>query len=396
LHATHLELDIASYHRLSPLIETRKVIDRAPLLIGRAESADWQLPDPERIVSATHARIEWRDGHYWLQDLSTNGVFINNSTQAIGKSQWINLRDGDKIRIGDYEVSTRIASTRSEPAAETTLINAAGLPSASPWQPSVSDVRSASDASSVSGKTTAAPLSSSMNLIGALTAHNLIDSAMELPPALPTDWNWQETPATGATERQASPSAPDTTRELLQALGLADMFASTAPTPEFMRELGGMVRTLLDQLVDMLHSRAAQKQQARVQQTTFKRSENNPLKFATGSRDALELLLLKQHPAYLPADVAVRDAFADLNRHEHAMLVGLQAVIQQSLNIPDTAPAHTTPRFALNPGASRKTLQYIRHTASQYRSEYSELSRIMRSDAFTHAYEAAQDVNQPC
>jgi type VI secretion system FHA domain protein len=395
-----MELDITSYHRLSPLINTRKILDQAPLLIGRAESADWQLPDPERIVSAAHARIEWRDGHYWLQDLSTNGVFINSSTHAIGKSQWVNLRDGDKIRIGDYEISARTAgaspatATATATATETAFINTIGRPAANPWQPADSG---ASAISGISSAQTATPRSSDINLNGALTAHNLIDSAMELPPALPTDWNWQEAIAADSVGHPPHAHIPDSTRELLQALGLADVFANTAPTPEFMRELGGMVRTLLDQLVDMLHSRANRKQQARVQQTTFKRSDNNPLKFATGSRDALELLLLKKHPAYLTADVAVRDAFADLNRHEHAMLVGLQAVIQQSLDIPDTAAAQASPRFTLKPGASRKTLQHIRHTASQYRSEYAELSRIMRSDAFTHAYEAAeQDQSQPC
>ncbi|HXS30233.1 MAG TPA: FHA domain-containing protein, partial [Steroidobacteraceae bacterium] len=46
--------------------------------IGRALDNDWALPDPRRYLSGLHARIHVRQGGYYLEDCSTNGVFVND------------------------------------------------------------------------------------------------------------------------------------------------------------------------------------------------------------------------------------------------------------------------------------------------------------------------------
>src|SRR5260370_33376392 len=46
--------------------------------IGRSADNDWVLPDPSRYVSAHHARVQFREGHFYLQDVSTNGVYGND------------------------------------------------------------------------------------------------------------------------------------------------------------------------------------------------------------------------------------------------------------------------------------------------------------------------------
>ena len=53
--------------------------------IGRAHDNDWVLPDPLRYLSAHHARVQFRDGSYFLVDTSTNGVFVNDGTVPIGR-----------------------------------------------------------------------------------------------------------------------------------------------------------------------------------------------------------------------------------------------------------------------------------------------------------------------
>ncbi len=50
--------------------------------IGRAHDNDWVLPDPQRYLSAHHARVQFRDGTYFLIDTSTNGVFVNDAHGA--------------------------------------------------------------------------------------------------------------------------------------------------------------------------------------------------------------------------------------------------------------------------------------------------------------------------
>src|ERR1700691_4639929 len=76
--------------------------------IGRAHDNDWVLPDPERYLSAHHARVKFRDGAFYLFDTSTNGVFINEHSEALGRRASYPLRDGDRLRLGDYEVAVSI------------------------------------------------------------------------------------------------------------------------------------------------------------------------------------------------------------------------------------------------------------------------------------------------
>src|SRR5215468_715548 len=47
--------------------------------IGRSADNDWVLPDPLRYVSAHHARVRYRGGSFYLEDVSTNGVFVNDA-----------------------------------------------------------------------------------------------------------------------------------------------------------------------------------------------------------------------------------------------------------------------------------------------------------------------------
>ena len=82
--------------------------------IGRAHDNDWVLPDPQRYLSAHHARVQFRDGAYYLLDTSTNGVYVNEGTVPIGRRVPYPLRDGDRLRMGDYELAVSIDTERSE------------------------------------------------------------------------------------------------------------------------------------------------------------------------------------------------------------------------------------------------------------------------------------------
>ncbi len=74
--------------------------------IGRSADNDWVLPDPLRYVSAHHARVQFRNGRFYLQDLSTNGVFVNDEPEPISRRapQGYEISNGDMIRVGDYQI----------------------------------------------------------------------------------------------------------------------------------------------------------------------------------------------------------------------------------------------------------------------------------------------------
>ena len=76
--------------------------------IGRGADNDWALPDGQRQLSSQHARVHCRDGRYFLEDTSTNGVYAEHGSKPIDRSSLYALRDGEVLRMGDYHVRVRI------------------------------------------------------------------------------------------------------------------------------------------------------------------------------------------------------------------------------------------------------------------------------------------------
>ncbi|MET0026308.1 MAG: type VI secretion system-associated FHA domain protein TagH [Candidatus Thiodiazotropha sp.] len=72
--------------------------------IGRRADNEWVLPDPERFISGHHAQIIFTGGRFQLLDTSSNGVFLNGASTPLGKNNQVDLKDGDNITIGDYEI----------------------------------------------------------------------------------------------------------------------------------------------------------------------------------------------------------------------------------------------------------------------------------------------------
>jgi len=61
-----------------------KVFDQHGGSIGRLESNDWALPDPEKFVSSRHALLSYDGGAFYVEDTSTNGTFINGCPSLTG------------------------------------------------------------------------------------------------------------------------------------------------------------------------------------------------------------------------------------------------------------------------------------------------------------------------
>ncbi|MGI9265023.1 MAG: type VI secretion system-associated FHA domain protein, partial [Gammaproteobacteria bacterium] len=87
--------------------------------IGRAPDNEWPLPDPRHYLSAHHAIIDYQGGGYYLTDTSTNGVFVNDSDQPVGKGTPLRLYDGDRIAMGDYRFDVNIVNVSGKGAGDT-------------------------------------------------------------------------------------------------------------------------------------------------------------------------------------------------------------------------------------------------------------------------------------
>ena len=83
--------------------------------IGRADTNQMVLPDPERAISRTHAQVVFRSGTYALIGTGANPVVHNGNTLEHGGE--VTLSEGDQIDIGSYRiaVSTRQTAKKVDP-----------------------------------------------------------------------------------------------------------------------------------------------------------------------------------------------------------------------------------------------------------------------------------------
>jgi type VI secretion system protein len=91
--------------------ETSRTLDHGGIAIGRGASNDWALPDPEKLLSKTHCRIDFVGNHYAITDTSTNGVFINAAAAPLGRGNSAVLSDGDRLKLGHHEINVQLTAS---------------------------------------------------------------------------------------------------------------------------------------------------------------------------------------------------------------------------------------------------------------------------------------------
>lgn len=105
--------------------ETRRLAG-GELCIGRDPlRAQWVLPDSTHQISRQHCTVRFDNGGWQVLDTSANGTFINQENTAIGQGGTRVLRDGDRIRIGPYEMEARVEMAAPQAAEEAGRFRAA-------------------------------------------------------------------------------------------------------------------------------------------------------------------------------------------------------------------------------------------------------------------------------
>src|SRR3984893_18689859 len=117
---TMLRLRIISDQRRSLAERSSATFSVEGGTIGRSADNDWVLPDPARYVSAHHARVQFREGHFYLQDVSTNGVYCTDEMEPLAKrgSSGYRLADGDMLRMGEYHIVAALEALEARQAQE--------------------------------------------------------------------------------------------------------------------------------------------------------------------------------------------------------------------------------------------------------------------------------------
>jgi predicted component of type VI protein secretion system len=86
--------------------------------VGRGRDSTWRLADENLLLSRVHFAVEQRAEGFTLVDLSTNGVYLNGD--RLGQGNGCVLRQGDRIRLGDYELRAEFLPVDTPAAAADT------------------------------------------------------------------------------------------------------------------------------------------------------------------------------------------------------------------------------------------------------------------------------------
>ncbi len=136
-----------------------------------------------------------------------------------------------------------------------------------------------------------------------------------LPPSLP------DIPAANG-----DPAEP-----LWALLGVDGQSLSPQARARVFTDVAGLLREMADGLVSVLEARRLIKDGFNLDRTQLRPVENNPFKFCSSGREALDKALVKRPPGFLaPADAA-RAGFDDVKVHEIAAMEAMQATIARLL-----------------------------------------------------------------
>lgn len=349
-----LRLSIENVDRLPDGGPIRIEVKGRGLDLGRDSHLDWSLPDPSRSISGKHCEIRYRDGGYWLHDVSTNGTFVNGAEYRLDAPHL--LRDGDRLGIGPYIIAVAVEEGRRQrspaPAAEASLdagVADVWAPVGEAAAPEIGMSRQTAQAQDAPpdfldfasfleppkrapGPPASAPRAEDdwMNAIAPAPSSPPAPVAAEarIPaPARPAVVDPQ--PGRSPREPQADDArARDVLDRIAQAAGVPErVFASRNPD-EIADQIGALLRTTTENLAQMLASRAESIALMRSSSRTMIRAvENNPLKFASSTAEALAIMFGPRTRNYLDAQATIEQSFADLKTHQILTFGAMQAAL---------------------------------------------------------------------
>jgi type VI secretion system FHA domain protein len=334
----------------------RREVSGGEFSIGRGPDNQWVVADPDRHLSKRHCRFVYAVGEWELHDLSTNGTFVNELSDPIGKGASQKMRHGDRVKFGPYELEVIIdeADEAGDPFPPARRHSSVEMPEASsileaphsPILPPDFD-----------------PLAPNPEPFAGPTEPDhvpILQSAFRPPRAtavIPDDWDVDlpavtprkppepqpppppealpERPKSKTRESdrptRAEQQAPDNdvasaAEAFLRGTGLTDV--KLADAEKTFERIGAAVRQTVAGLRQTLMARASIKDEFRIEQTMIRPTGNNPLKFSLDDDDALATLLGVGRRGGMAPEEAIAEAFDDLRMHELATISAMQAAVR--------------------------------------------------------------------
>ncbi len=81
--------------------------------IGRADTNQLVLPDPDRAISRVHAQVVYRNGGFSIVDRGSNPILVNG--EPVGSGRQVAIRGGDQVQIGGFLLEVRQVAAAAAP-----------------------------------------------------------------------------------------------------------------------------------------------------------------------------------------------------------------------------------------------------------------------------------------
>lgn len=109
-----LKLELLNLHGTHSDQKPEMVFDQQGGVIGRGSDCDWVLRCTRRLISRRHAVISYLNGQYYIQDASSNGILLNDSTEALPTGMCTPLQEGDIFFVGDLSIGVSLFVTDNQ------------------------------------------------------------------------------------------------------------------------------------------------------------------------------------------------------------------------------------------------------------------------------------------
>lgn len=381
-----LVFEILNTKQFIPAELCQKTFKQAGGVIGRGEDCDWIIPDSKRHLSSHHALISYREGRFFLTDVSSNGILISASGARLHKGDTVGIEHGSVYVLSDFEIRARLVNPPATVDVEVGRAQAAGsiIPDdvflgLDPLQALDQQERVFSDIDALISARAAPQDARQRADYARIDMENLMVPELIDAPAEPA-----YAPAPKAVE----PQCDSFWEKFAGALGVDIKGLDHDAKEELALSAAHLLKQSIGGLQQSLRTRSELKNELRLAQTTVQGAQKNPLKFAVDAGEALGILLQPGKPGQLPAEQAICRGFRDLQAHQVALLTASRAAVRGTLE--HFSPEQLTLRFerdnkpVLSTSGSRWRAFGRYHQALRQDDDWSE--RLLARD-FAQAYE---------
>jgi predicted component of type VI protein secretion system len=314
-----------------------RLLREGVLRVGRDNSADWSIVDPNCALSRTHCEFAVADDGLTLRSLGANGMFNVATGERLPQDAALALDLPFAVQLGDFRIVASEAPHGDGAGNETRTM------------------------------VLMAPLGDSIDV--------------------PSDWIDTPLPA----ERTATLTNGSLLEAFCAGAGLdASLLAKEDPV-EIMRRVGGVYRQMVLGVGDLMSERDQARAHYQMTRTTIGSADNNPFKWAPTQRLAIDLIMGGSH-GFLSGPAALQSSFRDIKRHLVATFAGLRGSLRAAISHCHPAQLHGLESGLFQNKAAAQIRELERRNADLLEEiegkKSGELDR-----AFVQAYGAAEVVS---